>query len=186
MRHVGIGLVLSMLCTGASAQDAVWEMLRTGGYVLLMRHAQTVEGTGDPPGYSLDDCKTQRNLSEAGRAQARRTGEAFRARGIALDEVRSSAWCRCLDTARLAFGAATVWPPLNSFFDAPERRPQQTTDVQALIGNVKPPKNLMLVTHQVNITALTGEAVASGEIFVVTPPAGPGERLRVVGRLKVP
>jgi phosphohistidine phosphatase SixA len=185
MRHIGFGFLLFLLSLGAHAQDALWDQLRTGGYVLLMRHAQTVSGTGDPPGYTLDDCKTQRNLSEEGRAQARRTGEAFRAHGIVLTEVRSSAWCRCLDTARLAFGNSTVWPPLNSFFDAPERRDAQTAEVLALARSVRPPQNLMLVTHQVNITALTGESVASGEIFVVKPASKPGERLIVVGRLKV-
>ena len=186
MRHAGLGLFLWLLCLAASADDMVWEQLRAGGYVLLMRHAQTGPGTGDPPGFNLGDCRTQRNLSSEGRAQARRTGEAFRTRGIVLHEVRSSAWCRCMDTATLAFDNATVWAPLNSFFDAPERKEAQTEQVQAYIRSVQAPRNVMLVTHQVNITALTGEAVASGEIFVVRASAKPGGPVNVVGRLKVP
>lgn len=186
MRRAGIGIVLWLVCLGASAADAVWEQLRAGGYVLLMRHAQTEAGVGDPPGFTLGDCRTQRNLSAEGRAQARRTGEAFRARGIVLSEVRTSAWCRCVDTATLAFDNATVWPALNSFFDAPGRKEAQTDQVQDLIRTIRPPRNVMLVTHQVNITALTGEAVQSGEIFVVKAPQKPGDNAIVVGRLKVP
>lgn len=186
MRRAGIGFILWMACLGAFAVEPVWEQLRTGGYVLLMRHAQTEAGVGDPPGFTLGDCRTQRNLSPEGKAQARRTGEAFRARGITLNEVRTSAWCRCLDTATLAFDNAVVWPALNSFFDAPERKNVQTEQVKAFIGSVRPPANVMLVTHQVNITALTGEAVSSGEIFVVRSPAAPGGEVTVVGRLKVP
>ena len=186
MRRLGMGLILGLMCLGASAADAVWEQLRAGGAVLLMRHAQTEAGVGDPPGFVLGDCRTQRNLSSEGRAQARRTGEAFRRHGIALSEVRTSAWCRCVDTAALAFDNAVVWPALNSVFSAPEREDAQTEQVHALIRSIKPPRNVMLVTHQVNITALTGEAVASGEILVVKAPAKQGDHATVIGRLKVP
>jgi len=186
MRRAAIGFILGLLCAGAAAADGVWEQLQKGGYVLLMRHAQTEPGTGDPPGYTLADCRTQRNLSSEGRAQARRTGEAFRTRGIVVNEVRSSAWCRCMDTAMLAFDNASVWPALNSLFDAPERREAQSEQVQAFVRSVQPPRNVMLVTHQVNITALTGEPVASGEIVVVKAAAKPDGELTVVGRLKVP
>jgi phosphohistidine phosphatase SixA len=186
MRRFGIGLVLCLFSLGALADEAIWKQLREGGYVLLMRHAETVSGIGDPPGFSLDDCKTQRNLSDEGRAQARRTGDAFRKQGIALSEVRSSAWCRCVDTARLAFGKASVWPALNSAFNAPGERRQRTTEVLAGTRGIKAPHNLMLVTHQANIAALTGESAASGEIFVVKAPRDGDERLVLVGRLKVP
>lgn len=186
MHGAGIAFILWLLCLSATAADTVWEQLRSGGYVLLMRHAQTEAGVGDPPGFTLDDCRTQRNLSSDGRAQARRTGEAFRTQGIVLSEVRTSAWCRCVDTATLAFDNATVWTALNSFFGAPEGRDPRTEEVHALIRSVKPPRNVMLVTHQVNIAALTGEAVSSGEIFVVKPPEKQGGNVIVVGRLKVP
>lgn len=183
MRRAGIGIILWLLSLGAFAQDSVWEQLRTGGYVLLMRHAQTEAGVGDPPGFMLGDCRTQRNLSAEGRAQARRTGEAFRNRGIVLSEVRTSAWCRCVDTATLAFDNATVWPALNSFFEAAERKDSQTAQVKEFIRNARPPANVMLVSHQINIMALTGEPVASGEIIVVRAAKDGG--IDVVGRLKV-
>ena len=87
----------------AHADDAVWAKLKAGGNVLLIRHASTESGLGDPPGFKLGDCTTQRNLNDEGRAQARRIGEWFSARGLKPARVRSSPWCRCLDTAALAF-----------------------------------------------------------------------------------
>lgn len=179
-------VTLMMVMPAAQANDdALWREVEKGGYLLLMRHAQTVSGVGDPPGFTLDDCKTQRNLSDEGRAQARRTGEAFRARGIALETVRTSAWCRCVETAKLAFGKADVWPALNSFFQGPDTKAEQTAAVTAASVAVKPPGNWMLVTHQVNISALTGEWADSGQIVVVRPAAKPDGRLEVVGKLKV-
>lgn len=179
-------VTLIMVMPAAQANDdALWREVEKGGYLLLMRHAQTVSGVGDPPGFTLDDCKTQRNLSDEGRAQARRTGEAFRARGIALETVRTSAWCRCVETAKLAFGEADVWPALNSFFQEPDTKAEQTAAVTAASVAVKPPDNWMLVTHQVNISALTGEWADSGEIVVVRPAAKPDGRLEIVGKLKV-
>jgi len=185
MRHTWIGIVLWAFCLVAWADESVWKQLQEGGNVLLMRHAQTEPGVGDPPGFTLGDCRTQRNLAPGGRAQARRTGEAFRNRGIVVNEVRTSAWCRCVDTATLAFDNATVWPALNSFFGAADRREAQTEQVKEIVRTVRAPRNLMLVTHQVNITALTGEPVASGEIVVVRP-GGKDGHLQIVGRLKVP
>jgi broad specificity phosphatase PhoE len=158
-----------------------WGLLREGGHVALMRHARTEPGVGDPPGFRLAECGTQRNLSAEGREQARRVGEAFRREGIRLDEVRSSAWCRCIDTAQLAFGRLTVWSPVNSFFDGAGEREAQTRAVLAALRDLRAPANWMLVTHQVNITALTGENPAMGEVFVARPEAE-GQRLRVLAR----
>lgn len=175
----GTALVLS---TGlAPAQDAsrgFWTLLRDGGCVVLMRHAQTDPGVGDPPNFKLGECSTQRNLSEAGREQARRVGTAFVRERVQLAQVRSSAWCRCVDTAMLAFKQNTVWPPINSFFGG-EGRDAQTREVLAAAQAWTAPRNLMLVTHQVNITALTGEYLAMGEVFVTRPEAG---RLRLLAR----
>ena len=184
MMALGTALLTAMPVVQAN-DDALWREVEKGGYLLLMRHAQTVSGVGDPAGFTLDDCKTQRNLSDEGRAQARRTGEAFRARGIALDAVRTSAWCRCVETAKLAFGKTEVWPALNSFFQGPDTRTEQTAAVTAASAAVKPPGNWMLVTHQVNISALTGEWADSGQIVVARPAAKPDGRLEVVGKLKV-
>lgn len=145
-----------------------WSLLRAGGCVVLMRHAQTVPGVGDPPGWRLGDCSSQRKLSEAGREQARRVGAAFRREGVRVDEVRSSAWCRCTDTADLAFGRHTLWAPLNSFFQAGDGA-AQTQALQAELQPWQGPRNLVLVTHQVNMSTLTGEYPAMGELFLLRP-----------------
>ena len=166
--------------TAAGADEPLWQLLRGGGQVVLIRHASTEPGTGDPPGFRLDDCATQRNLSDAGREEARRIGEAFRARGIPVGRVLSSRWCRCLETARLAFGRAEPWEALDSLYDAPVRERERTEAVRALIAAGVGPGNLVLVTHNFNIRALTGVSPASGELVVVTPgPSGP----TVAGRL---
>ncbi len=160
-----------------------WTLLREGGCVVLMRHAQTDPGVGDPPNFKLGDCSTQRNLSEAGREQARRVGAAFLRERVKLDQVRSSAWCRCVDTAMLAFKQNTVWSPINSFFGA-GGQDEQTRAVLAAVQGWQAPRNLMLVTHQVNVTALTGEFLSMGEV-VVTRPGAQGTdatRLRVLAR----
>ena len=169
----------------ASEQKAFFDTLRQGGCVVLMRHAATEPGIGDPPGFTLGRCDTQRNLSEAGRQQARRVGEAFQREGISLAAVRSSAWCRCTDTARLAFGRYTEWDALNSFFQGQGNAQTQTREVLTTVAALRPPVNWMLVTHQVNISALTGEFLAMGELFVTRPNPNSPERLRVLGRLVV-
>jgi broad specificity phosphatase PhoE len=145
-----------------------------------MRHAEA-PGTGDPDGFRLDDCATQRNLSDQGRRQAKDAGTLFRGNGIARATVYSSQWCRCLDTAGgLDLGAVTPQPALNSFFDDAGRDLQQTDALRQLIRQRPPGKPLVMVTHQVNITALTGVYPRSGEIIVVRPENG---RFSVMGKI---
>ncbi len=160
-----------------------WQLLRAGGCVVLMRHAQTEPGIGDPPQFKLGDCSTQRNLSDAGREQARRVGQAFVREGIRVDEVRSSAWCRCTETAQIAFGRHSVWAPINSFF-RDSGGPEQTRTVLDAVARHAAPRNLVLVTHQVNISALTGQFPAMGELFA-TRPSSSNERLQVLARWTV-
>ncbi len=165
----------------AWAADAVWDALRSGGKIIILRHASTEPGLGDPPGYRLDDCGTQRNLSEAGRAEARRLGVVFVRHAVPVARVLSSRWCRCLETARLAFGRVESWASLDSFFDDRSREPQQTRAVRALIAEPLTGGNLILVTHQVNVTALTGIVPATGEMIVLRPDSRGG--FTIVGRL---
>jgi len=166
----------------AAADETVWQRLAAGGQVVLLRHATTVPGFGDPPGFRLGDCATQRNLSAAGREEARRIGAQLRARNIPVGEVRSSRWCRCLETAELAFGrAADPWPLLDSLHEYPERRDTQTEALRRALAEVPARGNLFLVTHQANVIALTGTALAPGEMVVLTP-RGDG-RLETVGRI---
>jgi phosphohistidine phosphatase SixA len=155
--------------------DAAWAALSPNG-IVLFRHAEA-PGISDPPNMRLDDCETQRNLSNAGRAQAQAMGDQFRARGIYPAVVLSSQWCRTRETARLAFpGQARDEPAFNSFFGNRERRAEQTEAARALLRRWRGPGVLVVVTHQVNITALTGEGVASGEGVVVrVHPRGGGK-----------
>lgn len=180
-----VPLLASLLAAvPAAADDALWQKLKVGGYVVLIRHASTVPGLGDPPDFKLGDCTTQRNLSDAGRDEARRLGVKFRAESIPVAEVLSSSWCRCLDTARLAFGKATPWPMLDSFFDDHSTQEQQTTAMRNKIAGFRESGNLVMVTHQVNITALTGTVPAQGEALVVRADAG--GNVELVGRLPPP
>lgn len=153
------------------AQVRHWLQAGSRPRVLIMRHAQTVSGTGDPPGYRLDDCATQRNLAEEGKHQARVLGALLRAAGAEFDEVRSSHWCRCLDTARLAFGRVEAWSPLDSFFDAPDRGPSQIAQLRRAMQAMAPSRRVAWVTHQVVVTGLTGSWAASGEVLILEPQA---------------
>ena len=176
-----LGLIICIGTAHAAADDAVWTRLREGGYTVLIRHARA-PGIGDPPAFRLYDCATQRNLSAEGRAQAAALGAAFRERKVPVARVLSSRWCRALDTARAAFGKAEPEPALDSFFSESRRGPSQTERVRALIkASSSEPGNLVLVTHQVNITALTRIFPAEGEMIVVAARDG---GLSVVGRLK--
>lgn len=141
--------------------------LREGGCVLLVRHTQTVPGIGDPPEFRLDRCDTQRNLSEAGRAQARRIGAWLRTRQLLPAAVRSSAWCRCVDTAQLALGTNQVWPALNSTFGDRLNQPDATATLRTALQKIPTGQFEVWVTHQVNITGLTREVPSMGEGFVV-------------------
>lgn len=142
-------------------------LLRAGRCVVMLRHAQTEPGIGDPPNFRLDQCSTQRNLSADGKAQARRIGQWFSTRSLAPRTVYSSAWCRCRDTADLAFGGHSVLPALGSTFDGRANQPGQTSTLRALLAALPPGQFDVWVTHQVNMTALTGETPAMGEAFVL-------------------
>jgi len=182
---IGGLLVLALLLWSpapgqADMETAVWVALKNGDHVALLRHA-SAPGTDDPPGFRLDDCSTQRNLSEAGREQARSIGARFREHGIENVVIYSSQWCRCLETAKLLdLGKVNRFPGLNSFFRDGSREALQTAEVRALINKRPKGTSLVLVTHQVNITALSGVFPQSGEIVVLRPD---GENLTVVGRI---
>lgn len=184
-RRAFLVFALALLALPARADEAAaWAALKAGGHVALIRHEATEPGLGDPPGYRLEDCATQRNLSAQGREAARRLGERLRSEGVAVEKVYTSPWCRCRDTATLAFGKADDWDALSSFFDDRSREPKLTDRVKNRIGlySTKRPKGtVVMVTHHVNIQALTREAVGQGEIVVVRPDGCCG--LKVVGRI---
>ena len=159
---------------GAAVDDRA--ALRSHGLVILLRHAATEPGIGDPPGYRLDDCSSQRNLSAGGRAQAAELGRVLAAQGLQPAKVLASRWCRCQDTARLAFGQVEAWPALDSFFDAREREPTQTAALRVALGALRPGEVVAWVTHMVNIAALTGDGAAMGEALVLRPDRQPDGR----------
>lgn len=164
-----MALAVLVILPGISAADdaELWNALRSSGSVALLRHA-LAPGSGDPPGFSLGDCSTQRNLSDDGRAQAERIGQRFRANGIRSAQVYSSQWCRCLETARLlGLGAVQELPALNSFYQRYARRERQTRELEAWIVNRKLDGPSVLVTHQVNISALTDVYPAEGTLVVI-------------------
>jgi len=167
-----IAFVLLVFCyttpgPAAAEQAALWRALASKGHVALLRHA-IAPGTGDPPDFTVGDCSTQRNLSSEGRAQAERIGARFRDNGIETARVASSQWCRCLDTADLlGLGAVEELPLLNSFFQRAELRKPQTEALNEWLAGQELLGPLVLVTHQVNISALTGVYIASGELVVI-------------------
>ncbi len=150
--------------------------------VVLLRHA-TAPGVGDPPGFDLNSCRTQRNLDASGRAQAQRLGAAWRAAGFRPIAVWASAWCRCQDTARLMdLGPVTVLPLLNSFFGDAGARTDQTAELSRFIDRLDPRGGpYLMVTHQVNITALTGQGADSGGgvVFELSPDGQPRRLYRL-------
>lgn len=180
---VATAVVAALLVTArAQANEDLWSQLKSGGHVVLMRHTITTPGAGDPPGFRLDDCSTQRNLTDEGRQHARKIGEAFRARSISVERVLSSPWCRCLETARLAFGKAEAWQPLSNLFGRSENEAKQVSELRAFVSQPRA-NNTMLVTHGSTIAALTGISPATGEMVVVAP-QGAG-KFAVRGRLAV-
>ncbi|MBI1734502.1 MAG: histidine phosphatase family protein [Candidatus Rokubacteria bacterium] len=161
-----VALVCAVLAPAAAATEAAWEALRTPGSVVVVRHS-FAPGTFDPPDARLDDCSTQRNLDADGRAQARRLGEAFQQRGITVGRVLSSPRCRCLDTARLAFGRVERWHPLQGALRDRALRARQVAEIrQVMAAHVDGPP-LVLVTHGSVVTDLTGLDVRMGAFVVL-------------------
>lgn len=173
---------------GAQAGDEpAWTALQQPGAIFLMRHAHA-PGVGDPPEFRLGACGTQRNLDEQGRQEARRLGEMFRERGIRLGAVLTSQWCRARDTARLAFGPLAPGgvrdePVFNSFFAGHGHPQRQTAAARALLRRWQGSGVLVVVTHQVNVHALTDAFLAPAEGLVVRPSDGDAP-LPVLARLR--
>jgi broad specificity phosphatase PhoE len=175
-------LALALACGRVHADDALWAQLRAGGLVVFIRHAETDPGVGDPPGFRLEDCKTQRNLSAAGREQARRLGETLRRELVPVGPVLASEWCRCRDTATLAFGRYETWPALNNLFGRAQNEPAQRQAMLERAGAHRGKDNLILVTHGSTVVPVAGVAPMQGELVVMRPDGRGG--LALVGRLR--
>ncbi|MEW5967512.1 MAG: histidine phosphatase family protein [Pseudomonadota bacterium] len=181
--HLNALFLLALTALAAFAPSpAAADPLPQAGHVLMLRHAYA-PGIGDPPGFRLDDCASQRNLDASGRAQAAAVGDWLRAQGVRQARVHSSQWCRCQETARLlGLGAVTPTPALNSFFGEPQARDGTLQALRAFLAQ-QPADGplLVLVTHQVNIAAVTGRGIGSGEGVLLA--REPGGELRVVRTL---
>ena len=184
-----LALAVSLLIAGAVAADEgadAWAALAKGGHVVLIRHGNAPPGYGgDPPGFKIDDCSTQRNLDEDGRQEARALGEAFRKHGVRVDRTVSSPWCRCLDTARLmAVGEVeSSWalvPDMN-----PNAKPR-LDQLKALVASWRGPGTLVLVTHALTIRPLVGFLPLQAEAVVVKPTGDGGSGFQLVGRIAAP
>ncbi len=159
-----VAAILLQLAFAAHAAEPLSPAeLAKPGRVLMLRHANA-PGIGDPPGFRLDDCATQRNLDAAGRAQAARLGERLAQAGVARAKVYSSQWCRCLETARLLkLGPVDELPALNSFYGRTQDRDANVAALRAFLAALPvdgPP--VVLVTHQFTIGAFTGGGIDSG------------------------
>jgi phosphohistidine phosphatase SixA len=188
---LALGLSIALIIATASSDAATnaqtqasWQLLQRGdaGLVVAMRHA-IAPGTGDPANFKLGDCATQRNLSEQGRSQARQIGDEFRKRKIKVARVLSSQWCRCLETAKLMnLGKVEPFPALNSFFNDRSQAAAQTATIRNLIVDSRNTKGvIILVTHQVNITAITDIVPQSGEAVILK--GNSQGKVQIIGRL---
>lgn len=176
----GVGVPLAAAATDVDVAAA----LRAGGVVAAFRHA-LAPGTFDPPQFRLGDCATQRNLNDEGRAQARRLGEWFRTRGLEPVAVRSSPWCRCIDTAQLAFGRHEVWDALSSPRMAePATRERRQLALRERLAAVPAGRFEVWVTHQFVLNDLTGNSTSSAEGLLLKA-AADGARAQVLARLSL-
>ncbi|WP_136658311.1 histidine phosphatase family protein [Nitratireductor sp. XY-223] len=180
-------VLFSFVASKAGSTEAAWARLATGGYTILLTHA-LAPGVGDPPFFELDDCTTQRNLSDRGRQQARRRGVRFAARAVSISRIYSSQWCRTLETAANAFRDVEAEPieALDLVEDDPDLLARRNDEVIEIIRQFRGPGNQVMVTHPENVEALTGIAPRQGEAVIVAPARNSGSEgpaLDVVARL---
>ena len=161
-------ILFSLISFQINASEQAWNLAQEGDKIILIRHS-LAPGGGDPPGFKIDDCKTQRNLNRKGINQSKKIGKLFKKNKISVDQVLSSQWCRCKDTAKYAFGNFKEFTALNSTFQSPynKNEPKQLKELYNFVkkweGNGK---NLVLVTHYSIITAVTNAVPSSGEIVI--------------------
>ena len=172
--------LLFLLSNEVYANDNLISSLQEGKKIIFIRHA-LAPGNGDPENFILEDCSTQRNLNERGREQSKNIGNFFRNKNISIDKVLSSEWCRCKDTARLAFDNFETFDALNSFYD--ERfamnRSYQLKNLKVFINKWNSDSNLIIVTHYVVISALLNRGTSSGEMIVTD------KKLNIIGNINI-
>ena len=161
-------LILSLFSIHSLSSEQNWKSIQEGNKIILIRHS-LAPGGGDPIGFKINDCKTQRNLNRAGISQSKKIGKLFKKNKVPIDQILSSQWCRCKDTAKYAFGDYKEFTALNSTFQFPYNR-NEAKQLKELYSFVKKwngkGKNLVLVTHFSIITAITNAVPSSGEIVI--------------------
>ena len=173
MKNKIISLILNLILFSLfsfqiNASEQAWNLAHKGDKTILIRHS-LAPGGGDPSGFKIDDCKTQRNLSRKGINQSKKIGKLFKKNKVLVDQVLSSQWCRCKDTAKYAFVKFKIFSALNSTFQSPydKNEPRQLKEIKKFVDKWDGKgKNLILVTHYSIITAITDAAPSSGEIVV--------------------
>jgi phosphohistidine phosphatase SixA len=179
--------ILLSITPGVAADDSkdAWAALVKGGHVALIRHGNAPPGYGDPPGFKIDDCKTQRNLDEIGREEARALGDAFRSHGVHVERILSSPVCRCLETARLM----AVGPVETSWALVPDIEPSGSVrlrELKEMVSAWRGPGTLVLVTHGFTVRALLGFLPIQGETVVLKPESGSTAGADLVGLIAAP
>jgi phosphohistidine phosphatase SixA len=184
-------LIAFMLVGGTSdaAEDTAlaWAALRGDGHVALIRHAPAPGPVGDPSDYKLDDCATQRNLSEQGRAEAAALGARFRMQQVKVGKIVSSQWCRCKQTAELMnIGLVEDAPTFNNAFVLNTMRDELTAGARTMIEAWRGPGTLVVVTHGENILLMLGLRPREAEVIVVAPDPTSQKKMRLIGRIGPP
>jgi phosphohistidine phosphatase SixA len=184
LAFVALAVALIAAPVAAAASEEAWAALAKGGHVALVRHGNAPPGYGgDPPGFKVDDCATQRNMDERGRAQARAVGEAFRQHGVLVDKILSSPWCRCLETARL-MAIGTVESTMA--VAASDRSPERLAVLKQMVAGWRGPGTLVVVTHALTVQGLVGIMPDQAETVVLRPKLGNEPGLDIVGRIPSP
>ena len=162
------------------SDDKFANILKEGKKIVFVRHA-LAPGNGDPNNFNINDCSTQRNLNEEGRAQSEKIGNFFKNKNIKIHKVLSSEWCRCKETAKIAFGNYQTFNALNSFYDErfAKNKSKQIKDLKDYIDNWENDSNLIIVTHYVVISALINRVPSSGEMIITD------KKLNILGNLEI-
>ena len=160
-------IIFSLISFNNHASEQNWKPAQDGDKIILIRHAKA-HGGGDPEGFEIKDCKTQRNLVEVGINQSKKIGKLFKEKKIKIDQVLSSQWCRCKDTAKYAFDDFETFDALNSFYDKrfAANEDKQIKDFYEFIDSIDSKNNIVFVTHYVVIGAILNIGTSSGEIVV--------------------